>query len=47
MKATVAHNKRIAKMTFASVYPHYLAKVQKKGRTKERTSPGDRMANRI
>lgn len=26
---------RIARMTFASVYPHYLAKVGKKGRTKE------------
>ena len=26
---------RIAKMTFASVYPHYLTKVEKKGRTKE------------
>ena len=26
---------RIAKMTFASVYPHYVAKVEKKGRTKE------------
>jgi hypothetical protein len=26
---------RIAKMTFASVYPMYLAKVEKKGRTKE------------
>ena len=25
---------RIAKMTFASVYPHYLTKVEKKGRTK-------------
>lgn len=24
---------RIAKMTFASVYPHYVAKVEKKGRT--------------
>ena len=30
-----AHNQRIAKMTFASVYPLYLAKVEKKGRTKE------------
>ena len=30
-----AHNQRIAKMTFASVYPMYLAKVEKKGRTKE------------
>ena len=28
-------NQRIAKMTFASVYPLYLAKVEKKGRTKE------------
>ena len=28
------HDERIAKMTFASVYPHYLAKVEKKGRTK-------------
>jgi hypothetical protein len=29
------HDRRIAKMTFASVYPHYLTKVEKKGRTKE------------
>ena len=28
-------NQRIAKMTFASVYPMYLANVEKKGRTKE------------
>jgi hypothetical protein len=28
-------NQRITKMTFASVYPMYLAKVEKKGRTKE------------
>ncbi len=28
-------NQRLAKMTFASVYPMYLAKVEKKGRTKE------------
>ncbi|MFL5245566.1 MAG: DUF2200 domain-containing protein [Gemmataceae bacterium] len=28
------HDERIAKMTFASVYPHYLAKVEKKGRSK-------------
>ena len=26
---------RIAKMTFASIYPHYVAKVEKKGRTKK------------
>jgi len=29
------HDERIAKMTFASVYPHYLAKVVKKGRTEK------------
>jgi hypothetical protein len=29
------HNQRFAKMTFASVYPLYIAKVEKKGRTKE------------
>jgi hypothetical protein len=29
------HNQRIAKITFASVYPMYIAKVEKKGRTKE------------
>jgi hypothetical protein len=35
MKETSIHDARIAKMTFASVYPHYLTKVGKKGRTKE------------
>lgn len=29
------HDERFAKMTFSSVYPLYLAKVEKKGRTKE------------
>lgn len=29
------HDERIAKMIFASVYPMYVAKVEKKGRTKE------------
>ncbi|MDO8993380.1 MAG: DUF2200 family protein, partial [Daejeonella sp.] len=29
------HHERIAKMIFASVYPLYLTKVEKKGRTKE------------
>jgi len=28
-------NTRVFKMAFASVYPHYVAKVEKKGRTKE------------
>ena len=35
MKATTEHNERIARMTFASVYPHYITKVEKKGRTKQ------------
>ena len=35
MKVTDKHNERIAKMTFASVYPHYIAKVEKQGRTKD------------
>jgi hypothetical protein len=35
MKITPKHNERIARMTFASVYPHYLTKVERKGRTKE------------
>lgn len=29
------HNQRIAKLTFASVFPEYLAKVEKKGRTRD------------
>ena len=35
MIATEEHNQRIAKMTFASVYPHYVTKVERKGRTKQ------------
>ncbi|MEL7120726.1 MAG: DUF2200 domain-containing protein [Bacteroidota bacterium] len=35
MKVTPEHNARIAKMTFASVYPHYVTKVEGKGRTKD------------
>ncbi len=33
MKETDQHNERIAKMVFASVYPHYVTKVVSKGRT--------------
>jgi hypothetical protein len=28
-----SHDERIATMTFASVYPHYITKVERKGRT--------------
>jgi hypothetical protein len=35
MKTTPEHNERVAKMKFYSVYPHYVNKVEKKGRTIE------------
>ncbi len=35
MEITPQHIDRIEKMTFASVYPHYVTKVEKKRRTKE------------
>jgi hypothetical protein len=35
MNNSSAAHERIAKMTFASVYPMYVQKVEKKGRTKE------------
>ncbi|HPI10119.1 MAG TPA: DUF2200 domain-containing protein [Catalimonadaceae bacterium] len=34
MKPSGTQDQRIATMTFASVYPHYVTKVEKKGRTK-------------
>jgi hypothetical protein len=34
MKTTPEHDARVANMTFASVYPHYVTKVERKGRTK-------------
>ncbi len=35
MKPTAKHDERIAKMSFASVYPHYVTKVERKNRTRE------------
>lgn len=35
MNTTDKHNERIAKMSFASVYPHYVTKIESKGRTKK------------
>ncbi len=35
METTLKHDQRIAKMTFASVYPHYVTKIEKKNRTKD------------
>jgi hypothetical protein len=35
MKVTPEHNERVANLKFSSVYPHYVTKVEKKGRTKE------------
>jgi hypothetical protein len=33
MEVTEAHIQKIAKLTFSSVYPHYVTKIEKKGRT--------------
>ena len=38
---------RIFTISFASVYPHYVTKVEKKGRTKAELAPGDRVADRL
>ena len=35
MRNTQSQDERIAAMTFSSVYPHYVTKVEKKGRTKD------------
>ncbi|TVR89357.1 MAG: DUF2200 domain-containing protein [Saprospirales bacterium] len=35
MTTTPKHDEQMAKMTFASVYPHYVNKVERKGRTEE------------
>ena len=35
MKVTAEKNDQVAKMTFASIYPHYVTKVEKKGRSKD------------
>jgi hypothetical protein len=35
MTTTPEHDERFAKMTFASVYPHYVKKIESKGRTKQ------------
>lgn len=35
MTTSDTHDARIANMTFASVYPHYVTKVEKKWRTKD------------
>lgn len=33
MSTTSHHDEKIANMSFASVYPHYVTKIEKKGRT--------------
>ncbi len=35
MNTSDTHNQRMAKMTFASVYPMYVTKIEKKGRTQD------------
>lgn len=35
MTTTAEHDRRMAEMTFASVYPHYVTKIERKGRRRE------------
>ena len=35
MKETPEHNEKIRKLVFAAVYPHYVKKIETKGRTKQ------------
>lgn len=35
MKVTVEKNEKVANMIFGSIYPHYLNRLEKNGRTKE------------
>lgn len=35
MKATPEHDERVANLKFGSVYPHYVSKMEKKGRTEK------------
>jgi hypothetical protein len=35
MKATPEHDERVANLKFGSVYPHYVSKVERKGRTEK------------
>lgn len=35
MSNSKSHDERVAQLTFSSVYPHYVTKVEKKGRTKD------------
>jgi hypothetical protein len=39
MKTTPEHNERFAKMTFAEVYPHYINKIERKGRKIKELDP--------
>lgn len=47
MEISDTHHQRMAKLTFASVYPLYIAKVEKKGSYPRRIRSGDQMAYRI
>ena len=38
---------RMAKMTFASIYPHYIKKIEKKWKNKKRASSSYRMVDRV
>lgn len=40
MKTTIEHDKKVARLTFASVYPYYVAKIEKK-QNKTRIASGN------
>jgi len=46
MGITPEHNERIVKITFASVYPHFITKVKKR-QDKRRIASSDKMADQI
>lgn len=35
MKVTIEKNEKVANMVFGSIYPHYLSRIERNGRTKE------------
>jgi len=47
MSTTSHHDARIANMIFASVYPHYVTKVEKKKKNQRRVASGDYLVDRI
>ncbi len=45
MEVTSEKNEKVANMIFASIYPHYVNRLENNNRTKRRTPPSNRMVN--